>query len=156
MRPAWPCSQSQETCRVSPTPLPLANIDSPVAASFSGQQHSTWADIGVFYRKGHYGRALEEAIQTQKSQWPTKWTGNPLSGGRNFNTMTAEERVGRAAPSRRQMLTVALDHPPPLPLPLESKSKRANKKHHHTGIQVTDNQRQTGHKHTLVGAVLGP
>ncbi|RAR06730.1 hypothetical protein DDE82_003268 [Stemphylium lycopersici] len=43
--------------------------------------------------KGHYGRALEEAIQTQKSQWPTKWTGNPLSGGRSFNTMTAEERI---------------------------------------------------------------
>ncbi|CAN9199138.1 hypothetical protein CC77DRAFT_1031728 [Alternaria alternata] len=43
--------------------------------------------------KGHYGRALEEAIQTQKSQWPTKWTGNPLSGGRNFNTMTAVERI---------------------------------------------------------------
>ncbi|KAI2487263.1 hypothetical protein Ptr902_01396 [Pyrenophora tritici-repentis] len=43
--------------------------------------------------KGHYGRALEEAIQTQKSQWPSKWTGNPLSGGRNFNTMMAEERV---------------------------------------------------------------
>ncbi|KAB2100446.1 hypothetical protein AG0111_0g11554 [Alternaria gaisen] len=43
--------------------------------------------------KGHYGRALEEAIQTQKSQWPTKWTGNPLSGGRNFNTMMAIERV---------------------------------------------------------------
>ena len=44
-------------------------------------------------RKGHYGRALEEAIQTQKSQWPSKWTGNPLGGGRSFNTMTAEERV---------------------------------------------------------------
>ncbi|CAE7008110.1 hypothetical protein P3342_002595 [Pyrenophora teres f. teres] len=43
--------------------------------------------------KGHYGRALEEAIQTQKSQWPSKWTGNPLSGGRSFNTMTAEERI---------------------------------------------------------------
>ncbi|KAG9196187.1 hypothetical protein G6011_01308 [Alternaria panax] len=43
--------------------------------------------------KGHYGRALEEAIQTQKSQWPSKWTGNPLSGGRNFNTMTAVERI---------------------------------------------------------------
>ncbi|USP78642.1 hypothetical protein yc1106_05916 [Curvularia clavata] len=43
--------------------------------------------------KGHYGRALEEAIQTQKSQWPTKWASNPLSGGRSFNTMTAEERI---------------------------------------------------------------
>ncbi|KAF1831208.1 hypothetical protein BDW02DRAFT_572258 [Decorospora gaudefroyi] len=43
--------------------------------------------------KGHYGRALEEAIQTQKSQWPTTWTRNPLSGGRNFNAMTAEQRI---------------------------------------------------------------
>lgn len=48
----------------------------------------------VVYRKGHYGRALEEAIQTQKSQWPIEWTSNPLSGGRGFNTMTATERVG--------------------------------------------------------------
>ncbi|KAF1851236.1 uncharacterized protein K460DRAFT_303225 [Cucurbitaria berberidis CBS 394.84] len=43
--------------------------------------------------KGHYGRALEEAIQTQKSQWPQKWTANPLSGGRSFKTMTAMERI---------------------------------------------------------------
>ncbi|KAF5854511.1 hypothetical protein GGP41_007353 [Bipolaris sorokiniana] len=43
--------------------------------------------------KGHYGRALEEAIQTQRSQWPTKWTTNPLNGGRSFNTMTSEERI---------------------------------------------------------------
>lgn len=43
--------------------------------------------------KGHYGRALEEAIQTQKSQWPRKWTANPLNGGRSFNTMTAVERI---------------------------------------------------------------
>jgi hypothetical protein len=45
-------------------------------------------------RKGHYGRALEEAIQTQKSQWPVKWGSlNPLSGSRSFNTMTPTERV---------------------------------------------------------------
>ncbi|KAJ4329762.1 hypothetical protein N0V87_010584 [Didymella glomerata] len=44
--------------------------------------------------KGHYGRALEEAIQTQKSQWPVKWGSlNPLSGSRSFNTMTPTERV---------------------------------------------------------------
>ncbi|KAH7359725.1 hypothetical protein BKA66DRAFT_426936 [Pyrenochaeta sp. MPI-SDFR-AT-0127] len=43
--------------------------------------------------KGHYGRALEEAIQTQKSQWPKEWSGNPLTGGRNFNNMTATERI---------------------------------------------------------------
>ncbi|KAF2623997.1 hypothetical protein BU25DRAFT_493900 [Macroventuria anomochaeta] len=44
--------------------------------------------------KGHYGRALEEAIQTQKSQWPAKWNYiNPLSGSRSFNTMTPTERI---------------------------------------------------------------
>ncbi|KAF1936016.1 hypothetical protein EJ02DRAFT_448282 [Clathrospora elynae] len=43
--------------------------------------------------KGHYGRALEEAIQSQRSQWPSEWTGNPLSGGRNFNSMMATERI---------------------------------------------------------------
>jgi hypothetical protein len=48
----------------------------------------------VLCRKGHYGRALEESIQTQKSQWPRAWSGtNPLSGGRGFQTMTALERV---------------------------------------------------------------
>ncbi|KAH4800489.1 hypothetical protein HBH69_197970 [Parastagonospora nodorum] len=44
--------------------------------------------------KGHYGRALEESIQTQKSQWPRAWNGaNPISGGRNFLGMTALERI---------------------------------------------------------------
>jgi hypothetical protein len=45
-------------------------------------------------RKGHYGRALEEAVQTQKSQWPRKWNHvNPLHGGRNFNNMAPTDRV---------------------------------------------------------------
>ncbi|KAF2637804.1 hypothetical protein P280DRAFT_471968 [Massarina eburnea CBS 473.64] len=44
--------------------------------------------------KGHYSRALEEAVQTQKSQWPASWHSiNPLHGGRSFNTMTAAERL---------------------------------------------------------------
>jgi hypothetical protein len=44
--------------------------------------------------KGHYGRALEEAIQTQKHQWPRAWNGaNPLSGGRSFNAMNPQERL---------------------------------------------------------------
>jgi hypothetical protein len=48
----------------------------------------------TFTRKGHYGRALEEAIQTQKSQWPRRWNYvNPLSGGRTFNSMTATDRI---------------------------------------------------------------
>ncbi|KAF1957566.1 hypothetical protein CC80DRAFT_411196 [Byssothecium circinans] len=44
--------------------------------------------------KGHYGRALEEAVQTQRSQWPASWNHiNPLHGGRSFNTMTAPQRL---------------------------------------------------------------
>ena len=45
-------------------------------------------------RKGHYTRALEEAIQTHSSQWPHAWNGkNPLHGGGSFNKMTQEARV---------------------------------------------------------------
>ncbi|KAH6622133.1 hypothetical protein C7974DRAFT_435169 [Boeremia exigua] len=44
--------------------------------------------------KGHYGRALEEAVQTQRSQWPVEWQRtNPLSGSRSFNSMTPTERI---------------------------------------------------------------
>jgi hypothetical protein len=48
----------------------------------------------TLHRKGHYGRALEEAIHTHKSSWPKDWVKiNPISGGRSFNTMSAIERV---------------------------------------------------------------
>ena len=48
----------------------------------------------VYYRRGHHGRALEEAILTQKSQWPRKWKGvNPIHGGRSFENMTPRDRV---------------------------------------------------------------
>ncbi|QIW98534.1 hypothetical protein AMS68_004052 [Peltaster fructicola] len=44
--------------------------------------------------QGHHGRALEEAIQTHKSQWPLQWEGkNPLSGSQDFKTMTPENRL---------------------------------------------------------------
>ncbi|KAF2219731.1 hypothetical protein BDZ85DRAFT_242935 [Elsinoe ampelina] len=43
---------------------------------------------------GHHGRALEEAIGSQRAQWPVSWNGqNPLSGSRNFNTMSPSERL---------------------------------------------------------------
>lgn len=42
----------------------------------------------------HYGRALEEAVQTHATQWPRQWEGkNPLHGGGSFRTMTPEQRV---------------------------------------------------------------
>ncbi|KAJ9661748.1 hypothetical protein H2201_006419 [Coniosporium apollinis] len=47
-----------------------------------------------YVERGHYGRALEEAISAHKSQWPRAWGGvNPISGGRSFNTMSPQERL---------------------------------------------------------------
>lgn len=67
--------------------------------SFGEQNTETRADIVSDYRKGHYGRALEEAVQTQKSQWPAAWnSANPLHGGGSFNTMTPTERVRATVP----------------------------------------------------------
>ncbi|KAL1876618.1 hypothetical protein Plec18167_005025 [Paecilomyces lecythidis] len=44
--------------------------------------------------RGHFQRALEEAVQTHVSQWPRVWEGkNPLHGGRTFATMSPEERL---------------------------------------------------------------
>ncbi|RMZ86162.1 hypothetical protein DV737_g228, partial [Chaetothyriales sp. CBS 132003] len=44
--------------------------------------------------RGHYGRALEEAIASNHNQWPTAWKGvNPLQGGASFSTMTPDERL---------------------------------------------------------------
>lgn len=45
-------------------------------------------------RRGHFGRALEEAIHTHSSQWPSAWKEkNPLHGGGSFANMTPVERV---------------------------------------------------------------
>ncbi|KAK7888208.1 hypothetical protein LTR67_009085 [Exophiala xenobiotica] len=45
--------------------------------------------------RGHYGRALEDAISSNHHQWITAWKGsNPIHGGKNFNNnMTPEERL---------------------------------------------------------------
>lgn len=54
----------------------------------------------ILCRRGHYNRALEEAISTHKAQWSKDWKDNdgkdknPLSGGATFNTMSPTERVG--------------------------------------------------------------
>ncbi|KAH9811710.1 hypothetical protein Tdes44962_MAKER05857 [Teratosphaeria destructans] len=44
--------------------------------------------------RGHHGRALEEAVLSQKNQWPYSWHGvNPLHGNRDFNVMPPSERL---------------------------------------------------------------
>ncbi|KAH8600812.1 hypothetical protein B0O99DRAFT_502947 [Bisporella sp. PMI_857] len=45
-------------------------------------------------KPGHYNRALEEAVQTHKSQWAKDWDAkNPLSGGATFTSMSPTERL---------------------------------------------------------------
>ncbi|CAK7213174.1 hypothetical protein SEUCBS140593_001757 [Sporothrix eucalyptigena] len=44
-------------------------------------------------KPGHYHRALDEAVQSHKSQWLTSWKENPLADGKTFQTMTPAERL---------------------------------------------------------------
>ncbi|KAG9247105.1 hypothetical protein BJ878DRAFT_415581 [Calycina marina] len=45
-------------------------------------------------KPGHYNRALEEAVQSHKSQWAKNWKAkNPLSGGATFANMAPTERA---------------------------------------------------------------
>ncbi|KAK4215372.1 hypothetical protein QBC37DRAFT_458909 [Rhypophila decipiens] len=45
-------------------------------------------------KPGHYNRALEEAIQTHKSQWAKDWEAkNPLSGASTFASMSPVQRL---------------------------------------------------------------
>ncbi|KAH0544421.1 hypothetical protein FGG08_001448 [Glutinoglossum americanum] len=47
-----------------------------------------------YVERGHYQRALEEALQTHTNQWPSAWNGaNPLSGGKTFASMSPTERL---------------------------------------------------------------
>ncbi|KAG9515834.1 hypothetical protein KCV07_g7181, partial [Aureobasidium melanogenum] len=44
--------------------------------------------------RGHHGRAMEEALSTQKHQWPLSWNRvNPLAGSRTFPDMSPTERL---------------------------------------------------------------
>ncbi|KAG0648523.1 hypothetical protein D0Z07_5448 [Hyphodiscus hymeniophilus] len=65
-----------------------------------GVEHLLCAVLGLLLNRkqdvkaGHYNRALEEAIQTHKSQWAKDWESkNPLSGGQTFTTMSPTERL---------------------------------------------------------------
>ncbi|OBT66071.1 hypothetical protein VE03_03243 [Pseudogymnoascus sp. 23342-1-I1] len=45
-------------------------------------------------KAGHYNRALEEAVQTHKSQWAKDWESkNPLLGGATFSSMGPTQRL---------------------------------------------------------------
>ncbi|KAE9374563.1 hypothetical protein N431DRAFT_455310 [Stipitochalara longipes BDJ] len=65
-----------------------------------GAEHFLCALLGLLLNRkqdvkaGHYNRALEEAVQSHKSQWAKDWESkNPLSGGGTFTTMTPTQRL---------------------------------------------------------------
>ncbi|KAL2068006.1 hypothetical protein VTL71DRAFT_16104 [Oculimacula yallundae] len=65
-----------------------------------GAEHFLCAVLGLLLNRkqdvksGHYNRALEEAIQTHKSQWAKAWEAkNPLSGGATFASMLPTQRL---------------------------------------------------------------
>ncbi|KAM4054755.1 hypothetical protein HRG_005578 [Hirsutella rhossiliensis] len=77
-------------------------LERDVVESIPGDrvEHFLCALLGLLLNRkqdvkpGHYGRALEDAIASHKSQWPSAWkTKNPLSGGSTFNSMTPNERL---------------------------------------------------------------
>lgn len=65
-----------------------------------GVEHLLCALLGLLLNRkqdikaGHYHRALEEAVQTHKSQWAKDWESkNPLLGGATFTTMSPTHRL---------------------------------------------------------------
>jgi hypothetical protein len=89
-------------------PKSLANfgpqdLERDVVQSIPGDrvEHFLCATLGLLLNRkqdikpGHYGRALEDAINTHKSQWATSWEGkSPLANGASFNSMDPTQRVG--------------------------------------------------------------
>jgi len=46
------------------------------------------------YRRGHNQRALEEAANAHRNQWPASWEGkSPFSGNKSFGDLDTAQRV---------------------------------------------------------------
>lgn len=88
-------------------PKSLANfgpqeLERDIVGSAPGElvEHFLCAVLGLLLNRkqdikpGHYGRALEEAIQTHKAQWARDWESkNPLLGGASFASMDPTQRL---------------------------------------------------------------
>lgn len=88
-------------------PKSLANfgpqeLERDIVGSAPGElvEHFLCAVLGLLLNRkqdikpGHYGRALEEAIQTHKAQWARDWERkNPLLGGATFASMDPTQRL---------------------------------------------------------------
>lgn len=72
-------------------PAPRSRVNQLARTMTTGQ---TKADMISSRRRNHYTRPLEEAVHAHVAQWPKAWQGqNPLRGGRNFASMSPEDRV---------------------------------------------------------------
>ena len=88
---AWTGSEPEERCGVRPLP---ARIMQDRISHTCHRACIVYQAYCFNNRRGHYQRALEEAVQSHTSQWPLIWNGkNPLHGGGNFNNMGPEQRV---------------------------------------------------------------
>lgn len=100
----------------------------------------TLTSVNVTCRKGHYTRALEEAIQTHAPQWPQAWLGrNPLHGGGSFNKMTPEERVcdTRVFTECLAADRLVVAHPPESAHYVDARVLRSRTSHHEGVLQAT-------------------
>ncbi|KAL6403749.1 hypothetical protein AUP68_13119 [Ilyonectria robusta] len=77
-------------------------LERDVVESIPGDrvEHFLCALLGLLLNRkqdvkpGHYGRALEDAVSTHKSQWAPAWEEkSPLSGGGTFTSMNPTERL---------------------------------------------------------------
>ncbi|KAH7170534.1 hypothetical protein EDB81DRAFT_169173 [Dactylonectria macrodidyma] len=77
-------------------------LERDVVESIPGDrvEHFLCALLGLLLNRkqdvkpGHYGRALEDAVSTHKSQWAPAWEHkSPLSGGATFTSMNPTERL---------------------------------------------------------------
>lgn len=151
LRSTGPGPQPQETCRVS---LPYPHIHSGiyirqhtytrrVSTAYNPSQKPKTVLTPHVHRRGHFGRALEDSISSNKTQWPTAWEGrNPLNGNQSFATMSPQQRVSKSgevhvvAPPPRILTIHPAAYPPENTHPLVSQQFRSNHKHHQRILQT--------------------
>lgn len=109
-------------------------------------QRIRWLTTGCADRRTSYGRALEEAVLSHKSQWPHKWNGrNPLHGGNDFNNMSPSERVcNPTQPCRylHAMLNEDAAQSPPHPGHVGARLLRSGVRHDQGKVQASPAQRR--------------
>ena len=114
------------------------------------------ANALVSGRNGHYGRALEEALQSNRGQWPLSWKNvNPLHGGRTFNNMEPSERVclRMSTTIHRRYANNNTARSPSRPRHVVTPRIRSNQRNHKRRLQAIATDRRP--ERTTVSATVG-